>query len=229
MWIFPTECELTRFWIDEKRKDHFVLQKSKTEQNKLFRDVFGTFQNIFITKQPPYRIVLLSPNDKLPSTAIAVGKTLEDILQDWNWMELHIFPLLKDLESFEDIQRFTKGKIQSLITQKDGSIDDLVEDHKFRDANRAFKDLFKLPEEERLVNYYSCTLWKKMPQQGWMYVSSHHICFYSFILGIETKLILEMKDITVLEKTRSVGIVPNGIQISSKNDQQVSLLKLHSI
>lgn len=49
-----------------------------------------------------------------------------------------------------------------------------------------FHKLFGMPEEEKLVNYYSCSYWKgKVPRQGWMYLSINHLCFYSFLMGRE--------------------------------------------
>lgn len=43
-----------------------------------------------------------------------------------------------------------------------------------------------MPEEEKLVNYYSCSYWKgKVPRQGWLYLSINHLCFYSYLLGKE--------------------------------------------
>jgi len=49
-----------------------------------------------------------------------------------------------------------------------------------------FHKLFGMPEEEKLVNYYSCSYWKgKVPRQGWVYLSINHLCFYSFLMGRE--------------------------------------------
>lgn len=48
------------------------------------------------------------------------------------------------------------------------------------------RKLFGMPEEEKLVNYYSCSYWKgRVPRQGWLYLSINHLCFYSFLLGKE--------------------------------------------
>lgn len=60
---------------------------------------------------------------------------------------------------------------------------------KFKEAIVKFHRLFGMPEEEKLVNYYSCSYWKgKVPRQGWMYLSINHLCFYSFLMGREGKL-----------------------------------------
>ena len=45
---------------------------------------------------------------------------------------------------------------------------------------------------------YSCSYWKsKVPRQGWMYLSINHLCFYSFLMGREAKVIIRWTDITV--------------------------------
>jgi len=57
---------------------------------------------------------------------------------------------------------------------------------KFKEASAKFRKLFGMPDEEKLVNYYSCSYWKgKVPRQGWLYLSINHLCFYSYILGKE--------------------------------------------
>lgn len=68
-------------------------------------------------------------------------------------------------------------------------INDVKEDddtEKFKEAIVKFHRLFGMPEEEKLVNYYSCSYWKgKVPRQGWMYLSINHLCFSSFLMGRE--------------------------------------------
>ena len=49
-----------------------------------------------------------------------------------------------------------------------------------------------------LFTDYSCSYWKgKVPRQGWLYLSVNHMCFYSFLMGKEAKVILRWTDITV--------------------------------
>lgn len=62
---------------------------------------------------------------------------------------------------------------------------------KFREALLKFEKCFGLPEQEKLVTYYSCSYWKgRVPCQGWLYLSTNFLSFYSFLLGSESKWFL---------------------------------------
>lgn len=77
---------------------------------------------------------------------------------------------------------------QGIIAEynKNHDIKDDDDTDKFKEASSKFRKLFGMPEEEKLVNYYSCSYWKgKVPRQGWLYLSINHLCFYSYLLGKE--------------------------------------------
>jgi hypothetical protein len=49
---------------------------------------------------------------------------------------------------------------------------------------------------------YACSYSKnRVPRQGWMYLSLNHICFYSFLMGKEAKIIIPYTDIMVICET----------------------------
>lgn len=76
---------------------------------------------------------------------------------------------------------------QGLIAEE-GKASLVLEDdpEKFREALLRFEKWFELPPEEKLVTYYSCSYWKgKVPCQGWLYLSTNFLCFYSYLLGAE--------------------------------------------
>lgn len=57
---------------------------------------------------------------------------------------------------------------------------------KFREALLRFESWFSLPDKEKLVTYYSCSYWRgRVPCQGWLYLSTNFLCFYSYLLGNE--------------------------------------------
>jgi hypothetical protein len=58
--------------------------------------------------------------------------------------------------------------------------------------------------------------WKgRVPRQGWLYLSVNHLCFYAYILGRETKLVIRWTDITELDKTSSL-LFPDSIRIATR-------------
>ncbi|XP_009573398.1 PREDICTED: TBC1 domain family member 9, partial [Fulmarus glacialis] len=90
---------------------------------------------------------------------------------------------------------------------------------KFKEAIVKFHKLFGMPEEEKLVNYYSCSYWKgKVPRQGWVYLSINHLSFYSFLMGREAKLVIRWVDITQLEKNATL-LFPDMIKVSTRSSE----------
>jgi len=58
--------------------------------------------------------------------------------------------------------------------------------------------------------------WKgRVPRQGWLYLSVNHLCFYAYILGRETKLVIRWTDITEFDKTSSL-LFPDSIRIATR-------------
>lgn len=51
-----------------------------------------------------------------------------------------------------------------------------------------------------------------------MYLSVTHLCFYSFLLGKETKIMIRWTDVTGLETINSF-LFPDSIQVSTRNGQ----------
>lgn len=141
------------------------------------------------------------------------GSSRKEITEHWDWLESNLLQTISIFESDEDIITFVKGKIsvchllfqflsscmfpvtelscflQGIIAEesrlKQG--EEHVEDcGKFLEAELKMRRLFGMPDEEKLVNYYSCSYWKgRVPRQGWLYLSINHLCFYSFLLGKE--------------------------------------------
>lgn len=60
----------------------------------------------------------------------------------------------------------------------------------------------------------------RLPRQGWMYLSVHHLCFYAYILGRETKLIIRWMDITELDKTSGL-LFPDSIRIATREKEVI--------
>ncbi|CAF1039084.1 unnamed protein product [Brachionus calyciflorus] len=130
-------------------------------------------------------------------------------------------PILESFDENEDISSFIFCKIESLIVHTndentDENNEEETESKKFQEAMKKFQKLFKLNHSDKLVNYYSCSYSKnRVPRQGWMYLSMNHICFYSYLMGKEAKIIIPYTDIMNIEKVSS--LLSTAIKITTRN------------
>ncbi|XVE76848.1 hypothetical protein DITRI_Ditri13aG0013100 [Diplodiscus trichospermus] len=76
-----------------------------------------------------------------------------------------------------------------------------------------YRQLFRLPSEEFLVQDFNCALQESILLQGHMYLFVRYICFYSNIFGFETKKIIAFNEITSVRRAKTAGIFPNAIEI----------------
>ncbi|XP_010692054.2 protein VASCULAR ASSOCIATED DEATH 1, chloroplastic isoform X1 [Beta vulgaris subsp. vulgaris] len=78
-----------------------------------------------------------------------------------------------------------------------------------------YRQLFRLPSEEVLLQDFNCALQENILLQGHMYLFEHYICFYSNIFGFETKKIIPLQDVTAVRRAKTAGIFPNAIEIEA--------------
>lgn len=76
-----------------------------------------------------------------------------------------------------------------------------------------YRQLFRLPSEEVLVQDFNCAFQESILLQGHMYLFVHFICFYSNIFGFETKKIIPFCEVTAVRRAKTAGIFPNAIEI----------------
>ncbi|KAJ0051881.1 hypothetical protein Pint_00099 [Pistacia integerrima] len=76
-----------------------------------------------------------------------------------------------------------------------------------------YRQLFRLPPDEVLVQDFNCAYQESILLQGHMYLFDHYICFYSNIFGFETKKIVPFHEITIVRRAKTAGIFPNAIEI----------------
>ncbi|KAK4515523.1 carboxy methyl transferase for protein phosphatase 2A [Mucor velutinosus] len=88
--------------------------------------------------------------------------------------------------------------------------------------NEEFHALFKsVPEKDMLIQDYKCALQKEILLQGHLYVSENHVCFKSNIFGWVTNLVINLTEITRVEKRMTAKIIPNGILIATNTSTHI--------
>uniref|UniRef100_A0A8C2J6E3 TBC1 domain family member 9 n=1 Tax=Cyprinus carpio TaxID=7962 RepID=A0A8C2J6E3_CYPCA len=204
MWVNPEEVLLaSALWMTERANPYFILQKRKGHGDGgggLAGLLVGTLDVVLDSsaRVAPYRILYQTP-DSLVYWTIAHGSSRKEITENWEWLEQNLLQTLSIFENENDITTFVKGKIQGIIAEYNKSHDIREDDDtdKFKEAIAKFHKLFVMPEEEKLVNYYSCSYWKgKVPRQGWLYLSINHLCFYSYLLGKEGEGVFSTNELT---------------------------------
>uniref|UniRef100_A0A8C8E1B6 TBC1 domain family member 8B n=1 Tax=Oryzias sinensis TaxID=183150 RepID=A0A8C8E1B6_9TELE len=235
MWLKPDEILLKnafKLWVTEKDNEYFVLQRRRgygEGGGGLTGLLVGTLDTVLdsTSKVAPYRILHHTPDSQV-YWSVACGVTREEIFQHWEWLQQNIMRTLSVFDSSEDITSFVQGKIRGLIAEE-GKTSLVLEDdpEKFREALLRFEKWFEIPTEEKLVTYYSCSYWKgKVPCQGWLYLSTNFLCFYSYFLGAEVKLVISWEEIWRLEKTSNV-ILTESIHVLAHGEDHYFSMLLH--
>ncbi|KAI8605096.1 rab-GTPase-TBC domain-containing protein [Dissophora ornata] len=221
VFILPTPCDQHNPLFDTVQStENFVLQRTKASKSQFLNSFLGTIQNVFDTKQAPFRI-LFRRQVNAQALMIAGAETQKSIDHAWSWVQENFVDKLQALDDAQEKEEWVLTKIRSLVTRADKGTDDITSDEKVRSASRAFRQTFNVLPSERLVSYYSCSYHGKMMNQGWMYISENYLCFYSFMLGMETKIFLELKDIGDLQKEKSKrGVFADAIRVVMKDGQE---------
>uniref|UniRef100_A0A250Y723 TBC1 domain family member 8 n=1 Tax=Castor canadensis TaxID=51338 RepID=A0A250Y723_CASCN len=229
MWLKPEEVLLKnalKLWVTQKSSCYFILQRRRGHGEgggRLTGRLVGALDAVLDSNAriAPFRILLQVPGSQVYSP-IACGATLEEINQHWEWLEQNLLHTLSVFDNKDDIASFVKGKVKALIAEETSSrlAEQEEEPEKFREALVKFEARFNFPEAEKLVTYYSCCCWKgRVPRQGWLYLSINHLCFYSFFLGKELKLVIPWVDIQKLERTSNVFLTDT-IRITTQSKER---------
>lgn len=113
----------------------------------------------------------------------------------------------------------------------------MLNDDIIRNASRTFRQSFDVPSTERLVNCkraflyitfdiilhylldYSCSC---NSRQGWMYISENYLGFYSYLIGFELKILIELKDIKDIVKEPVRKLFRHSMRVMTKENQEVN-------
>ncbi|ETN40842.1 uncharacterized protein HMPREF1541_05122 [Cyphellophora europaea CBS 101466] len=85
-----------------------------------------------------------------------------------------------------------------------------------KQRNRTFHQAFRsVPEDDYLIEDYSCALQKEIILAGRIYISEGHICFSSNILGWVTTLVISFEEVVSIERENTALVIPNAIAIQT--------------
>ncbi|RDL31361.1 Uncharacterized protein BP5553_09570 [Venustampulla echinocandica] len=88
--------------------------------------------------------------------------------------------------------------------------------------NRDFHSLFKsVPDDDYLIEDYSCALQREILAHGRLYVSEGHLCFSSNIFGWVTTLVMSFDEIVSVEKRSTALVFKNGLMISTLHAKNI--------
>ncbi|KAL1888343.1 hypothetical protein Sste5346_009623 [Sporothrix stenoceras] len=88
--------------------------------------------------------------------------------------------------------------------------------------NRDFHSFFKsVPDDDYLIEDYSCALQREILAHGRLYVSEGHLCFSSNILGWVTTLVMSFDEIVSVEKRSTALVFKNGLMISTLHAKHI--------
>ncbi|XP_077182727.1 TBC1 domain family member 9B isoform X2 [Paroedura picta] len=225
MWLAPEEVLLANaLWVTERANPFFLLQRRRGhgKGGGLTGLLVGTLDVVLDSsaRVAPYRILHQTLDSQI-YWAVACGSSRKEITEHWEWLENNLLQTLAIFDNTEDITTFVKGKIHGIIAEENKNQQPQGDEDpgKFKEAELKMRKQFGMPEEEKLVNYYSCSYWKgRVPRQGWLYLTVNHLCFYSFLLGKEVTLIVQWVDVTQLEKNATL-LFPECIKVSTRDSE----------
>lgn len=85
-----------------------------------------------------------------------------------------------------------------------------------KQRNRNFHQQFRsVPEDDYLIEDYSCALQKEILLAGRIYISEGHICFSSNILGWVTTVVISFEEVVSIERENTAVVFQNAIAIQT--------------
>ncbi|TKA27022.1 hypothetical protein B0A50_05213 [Salinomyces thailandicus] len=84
----------------------------------------------------------------------------------------------------------------------DDSIPDPENEMDVAEHEKRFQQHFALPESEKLVAVFYCSLHRVLPLYGKIYISTRNFCFRSLLYGTRTRIVIPLKNIDNLEKEK---------------------------
>ncbi|KAI6214036.1 hypothetical protein M3Y94_00221400 [Aphelenchoides besseyi] len=232
VWCQPEHLLISQpFWINEQANLFFVLQKRKGHGSGWSSLLVKTMDSVLDTRSSNYRILYKYGADDLSvAIMIAIACSYSEIKTNWDFLEKHLLPVLGTFDSEEDARQYVLAKIEGFLKVNEAQKHANLPTGSAAEETRStilhkFQKIFDLPQDEKLVNYYSATYWLgRTPIQGKLYLSVNYLGFYSFIVANETKVLIKFYDIKKLDKNTPL-LFPQTIKVVTRTESyEFSLL-----
>lgn len=86
-------------------------------------------------------------------------------------------------------------------------------------ASRFRRRFPEVPQDEKLVNYYSCALVSDILLQGHLFVTKNYFAFYSNIFGHKTQILISVPDVVKVTKEKIAKIIPNAVGVYTESEK----------
>merc|ERR1711981_797707 len=88
-----------------------------------------------------------------------------------------------------------------------------------RSRQKKFLKNFKqLPQEEVVLQRYSCALVSDILLQGHLYLTENYFAFYSNVFGYVTRLQIPVRSVTKITKEKTAKIIPNAVGVCTEDE-----------
>ncbi|CAN4125954.1 unnamed protein product [Withania somnifera] len=118
----------------------------------------------------------------------------------------------RSLDAASDTDRRSSLDLSSSSTTSPSRLSSDAQNQLFIKSEE-YRQLFRLPPDEILIQDFNCALQESFLLQGHMYLFGHSICFYSNLFGFETKRIIHFHEITAVRRAKAAAIFPTAIEI----------------
>jgi len=101
----------------------------------------------------------------------------------------------------------------------DDSESDLEQFTGNRSRQKKFIKNFKqLPQEEVVLQRYSCALVSDILLQGHLYITENYFAFHSNVFGYVTRLQIPVRSVTKITKEKTAKIIPNAVGVCTEDE-----------
>lgn len=101
----------------------------------------------------------------------------------------------------------------------DDSESDLEQFTGNRSRQKKFLKNFKqLPQEEVVLQRYSCALVSDILLQGHLYITENYFAFHSNVFGYVTRLQIPVRSVTKITKEKTAKIIPNAVGVCTEDN-----------